>query len=73
MKYHYTSTKMAKLKNTDNINVNEEAKQQNFHTLLTEDQNGTTTLKNILAIPCKVKYILPMTQDSPSWVATLEK
>ena len=48
MSYHYTSTRMAEILITDNINYCEDAEKE-LSPLLVETKNGTATLKISLA------------------------
>lgn len=49
---------MAKIKNTDNTNVNDNAKQLKFSDTAGGKQNGIITLENSLTVTYKVKHIL---------------
>ena len=55
MRYHYTPTRMAIIKDGQHQMLARTKSNQNSHTLLVEVKNGTTTLGKVLAISFKMK------------------
>lgn len=68
MKYHFLSTKLAKL------DASKDGEQQYCHIQLMGEQTGKSSLKSILATPQKRRtWVHPVTQQSRPQVYSLEK